>query len=139
MKAFAKSAIVLSIAGVMALGSLTASEARGRAWVAGAAGFAAGAAVGVAAANSYSYGNGYYDNGYYAGGPAYYAGDRPGGAYTGDPAYQGYNAYGYAPGYSSYGYDGSTQSYPAHRDPNYGYNSNTLSPWQERKLQGNDY
>jgi hypothetical protein len=134
MKAFVKPAIVLGLAGAMALGSMTASQARSghhRAWVAGAAGFAAGAAIGAAAANSnYYYGSRY---GYY-GGPAY--------AYTGDPAYAGYDAYAYAPGYRGgygYGYDASTQSAPAHYDPGYGYNSNTLAPWQDRKLQGSDY
>jgi len=137
-----KPAIVLGLAGAMAIGSLSASQARVRPWVAGAAGFAAGAAIGAAAANANNYyGGGYYDSAYYDDGYAYggYAYDRPGVAYTGDPAYAGYNAYGYAPGYRSYGYDARTQSWPPHRDPNYGYNSNTLAPWQDRKMQGNDY
>jgi hypothetical protein len=145
MKHLLKPAIVLGIAGVMTLGSLSASQARVRPWVASAAGFAAGAAIGAAAANanSYYYDGGYYDGGYYD--TAYYgdsyAYDRPAVAYTGDPAYTGYNAYAYAPSYRSYGYgyDARTQSWPPHRDPGYGYNSNTLAPWQDRKMQGSDY
>ncbi len=60
MKFLVKPAIVLGIAGALALGSMTASQARVRPWVAGAAGFAAGAAIGAAAqANSgYYYGDG---------------------------------------------------------------------------------
>lgn len=118
MKLFGKSALVMGVAGVLALASMSASQARVRPWVAGAAGFAAGAAVGAAAnANAAYYGSGYYDE------PAY--------AYTGDPAYA--YSYGYAPGYAapSYGY------YPY--DSSYGYNTNTTSPWQERKLEGRDY
>ena len=87
--------------------------------------------VGAAAANS-----AYYNGGYYGPGYAY------------DP---GYDAYAYAPGYAyepayapapAYGYYGrpdlSTQSAPRHYDPGAGYNSNTLAPWQDRKLQGID-
>jgi len=150
MKRLLKPAIVLGIAGAMAVGSFSASQARVRPWVAGAAGFAVGAAIGAAAANAnnYYYGGGYYDGGYYDTAYYGYANDRPATAYTGDPAYAGYNAYAdapgysayaYAPGYRSYGYDAKTQSWPPHRDPNYGYNSNTLAPWQDRKMQGNDY
>lgn len=32
-----------------------------------------------------------------------------------------------------------TRSVPRHYDPGYGYNSNTLAPWQDRKYQGIDY
>jgi len=111
MKFLVKPAIVLGIAGALALGSMTASQARVRPWVAGAAGFAAGAAIGAAAANSgYYYGDGYYDS--YAADPGYYTYDRPARAYTGDPAYAGYR----------YGY---------------GYNGNSY--WRERQLQGRDY
>jgi hypothetical protein len=118
MKAFLKPAIVLGLAGAMALGTMTASQARGfhhrGAAIGAAAGFAVGAAVGAAASNSY-YGPGY---GYY--------GD-PGYAYTGDP---GYGAYAYAPGYAPYGYG---------YDSAYGYNSNTTSYQRERVLEGRDY
>lgn len=62
-------------------------------------------------------------------------------AYT--PGYAGYGAYAAAPahryrGYRS-GYDPSIQSVPPHYDPGYGYNSNTISPWQEHRLEGHDY
>jgi hypothetical protein len=165
MKLLVKPAIVLGIAGALALGSMTASQARVRPWVAGAAGFAAGAAIGAAAANSGYYGDGYYDGGYYNN--AYYNSGYYGDSYAAapgfgptDPAFAdtsdpnsvhgyGYNSYAYSPGYGygspgygyggGYGYDASTQSAPAHRDPGYGYNSNTIAPWQDRKLQGKDY
>lgn len=128
MNTFAKSALVLGAVGALALGSVTSSEARSGRWVAGAAGFAVGAAVGAAAANA-AYG-GYYGPGYYAYGPAY-------DAYAYEPAYT------YAP-VPAYGYyygrpDLSTQSWPRHYDPGLGYNSNTLAPWQDRKMQGRDY
>ena len=147
MNNFAKSALVLGAVGALALGSVTTSEARGGRWVAGAAGFAVGAAVGAAVANSaYGYGGYYgpgyaYDPGYnaYAYAPAY--------AYT--PAYDsyadapGYAAYAYAPGYpqrrSYRGGHVETRSTPHHYDPGAGYNSNTLAPWQDWKLQGQDY
>lgn len=116
MKLLVKPAIVLGIAGALALGSVTTSQARVRPWVAGAAGFAAGAAIGAAAANAYDgyyyhNGYGYYDDSYA------YAYDRPATAYTGDPAYAGYGAYGYSPGYG------------------YRYGQS----WQERRLEGRDY
>ena len=112
MRLAGKSALVIGLAGAMALGSIATSQARVRPWV-------AGAAVGAAAANANAayYGPGYYDE------PAY--------AYTGDPAYA--YSYGYAPGYAApaYGY------YPY--DSSYGYNTNTTSPQHERVLQGRDY
>jgi hypothetical protein len=135
-----KSAIVVGVA-ALTLGSITASEARSRAWVAGAAGFAAGAAIGAAAASAnsgYYYGQPAYGYAYepaytysrpgYSANAAYYGAgyDRPSYAYTGDPAY---NSYGYVSGPAyGYGYDSS-----------YSYNTNTTSPWQERRLQGRDY
>ena len=183
MKTFAKSALVLGAVGALALGSVTASEARSGRWVAGAAGFAVGAAVGAAAANAAYYNSGYYGGYYdasyayapgyggYAYSPAYVAPAYvepavtyaepafvqpvqyrdPAFAYTGDPAYRGYRGYGYAPGYSAYGYapgyrvyrrgyyNIETRSVPRHYDPGAGYNSNTLAPWQDWKMQGNDY
>ena len=119
--------------------------------------------------NSGYYDGGYYDAGYayapgydaYAYSPAYaepavtYAQPvqyrDPAYAYTGDPAYR--SSYGYAPGYDAYGYAPrhrayrrgyynshiETQSVPRHYDPGAGYNSNTLSPWQDWKYQGYDY
>jgi hypothetical protein len=112
MKAFVKPAIILGMAGAMALGSMTASEARVRPWVAGAAGFAAGAAIGAAAANS-------------AYGPRYYT--------------PGYAAYGYAPGYDSYAYEpGYSSSYSY--GPSYEYNDVGVNrpSWEERRLKGID-
>ena len=73
-------------------------------------------------------------------------------AYTGDPAYRrsrgyyapGYDAYAYAPGYRTRVYrrgyaNPEVRSVPRHYDPGAGYNSNTIAPWQDWKLQGNDY
>jgi hypothetical protein len=119
MNKFAKSALVLGAVGALALGSVTASEARGGGrFVAGAAGFAVGAAVGAAAANS-AYGGGYgYEPGY----------DAP-----------AYDSYAYAPGYRYRGGPVETRSTPRHYDPGAGYNSNTVAPWQDRKMQGQDY
>ena len=58
MRLLGKTAIVLGMAGAMALGSMTASEARWRAQSPRlAAGFVAGAAIGAAAANANA---GYY-------------------------------------------------------------------------------
>ncbi len=76
MRLLGKTAIVLGMAGAMALGSMTASEARGgrnAAIAAGVGGFAAGAAIGAAAANNGYYGSGYGGYGYdsYAYEPAY--------------------------------------------------------------------
>ncbi|MBX9845983.1 MAG: hypothetical protein K2Z80_29685 [Xanthobacteraceae bacterium] len=126
MKALVKPAVILGVAGVLTLGSMTASEARYRGWVAGAAGFAVGAAIGAAAANASYYNAGYYAGGYYGYEPAY-AYDSygysptdvapavtaaepapvyvqqaqyrdPAFAYTGDPAYRrSYRTYGVAP------------------------------------------
>ena len=172
MRLFGKTAIAIGMTSALALGTVTASQAHVRPWVAGAAGFAVGAAVGSAAANASYYGPNYYYGGYYgpdyaygayayepayayqstyAYEPAYYSyqanyGYRnrwspynPTYANTGDPNYGvavGYDSYAYAPGYRAYGSAGTV---PAHYDPGYGYNSNTLSPWQERRLEGTDY
>ena len=122
MRLLGKTAIVLGMAGAVALGSMTASEARGgrnaAAIAGGVVGFAAGAAIGSAAASGGYYGSGYgYDS--YAYEPAYSGysygySDGPAMAYTGDPAYRS--------GYRSYGYD-----------------SNNIGPWRERQLKGRDY
>jgi hypothetical protein len=100
-----KSLAVLGVAGAMALAAATPSEARsGRnaaAIGAGVAGFAVGAAVGAAAANSAYYGS----SGYY-GGPAY--------GYYSEPAYV--DSYAYAPRRTYYG--GDPSGYYA---PNYAY------------------
>jgi hypothetical protein len=145
MNTFAKSALVVGAVGALALGSMTSSEARSGRWVAGAAGFAVGAAVGAAAANG-----AYYDGGYY-GGPGYaYDSGYDAYAYAPGYAYTGYDSYAYAPGYAAYGYAPGyrrhyrgghveTRSVPRHYDPGAGYNSNTIAPWQDWKYQGNDY
>ena len=67
MRLLAKSAVVLSVAGAMAIGADDRLRgARSRGWVGGAAGFAAGAAIGAAAANANAayYGPGYSSYGY---------------------------------------------------------------------------
>ena len=116
MRLLGKAAIVAGLAGAMALGSMTASQARFRAGPAIAAGVA-GFALGAAAANA----NGYYGYGY---GPGY-----------------GYDSYAYAPGYSSYGYSyepGYSSGYDSHAySPGYRtYNSHT---WRDRQLRGKDW
>jgi hypothetical protein len=144
MNAFAKSALVLGTVSALALGSMTASEARSGRWVAGAAGVAAGVAIGAAVANSAYYNSGYYDAGYaYAPGYGAYAYAPGYDAYAYEPAYTYAPApvYAPAPAYGYYGYgrpDLSTQSVPRHYDAGYGYNSNTLAPWQDRRMQGID-
>ena len=126
MRLLGKTAIVLGMAGAMALGSMTASQARWRAGPAAAAGFVAGAAIGAAAANAnagYYYGSGYgYDS------------------YAYEPAYSGYDSYAYQPTYAEPVYTAPSyygpvttygSSYP-------GYDTNYIGPWQERRLQGRD-
>jgi len=125
MRLLGKTAIVLGMAGAMALGSMTASQARWRAGPAAAAGFVAGAAIGAAAANAnagYYYGSGYgYDS------------------YAYEPTYV-------APAYDSYAYE-PTYVAPAYTAPSYygpvggysGYNTNYTGPWSERRLQGRDW
>ena len=127
MRLLGKTAIVLGMAGAMALGSMTASQARWRAGPAAAAGFVAGAAIGAAAANAragYYYGSGYgYDS------------------YAYEPAYSGYDSYAYQPTYAE----------PVYTPPSYygpvttygssyysGYDNNYIGPWHERRLQGRD-
>jgi hypothetical protein len=135
-----KPALVLGMAGAMALGSMTASEARSGRWVAGAAIGLVGAAVaGAAIANANSYRYGYYNG--YAYGPGY----------TYAPAY-GYDTYAYSPTYVApayvapqyYGPVYSDQPYPYSDNERYGpyyggYNSNYTGPLRERQLQGRDY
>jgi hypothetical protein len=147
MNAFAKSTLVLGTVGALALGSMTASEARSGRWVAGAVGVAAGVAIGAAAANAAYYNSGYYYGPGYAYAPGYdaYAYEPayayapapafaysepapayvqtvqyrdPAFAYTGDPAYRrGYRAYGYARGYDAYAYSPG-YSYRSYRGRN---------------------
>jgi hypothetical protein len=115
--------IVAGLAGAMALGSMTASQARFRAGPAIAAGVA-GLALGAAAANA----SGYYGYGY---GPGYGYD-----SYAYAPGYSGYG-YSYEPSYSGYGYDSYAYS-PGYRFEG-AYNSNNNGPWHERQLQGRDW
>jgi hypothetical protein len=135
MRLFGKTLIVLGMTGAMAIGSMTASEARnGRnsAIAAGAGGFVAGAAIGAAAANA--------NAGYYSGGGYGYGYDN----YAYQPAY-GYDSYAYEPAYVA--------PAPVYRSPSYygpvtggynsysynsGYDTNYVGPWRERKLMGLD-
>ena len=142
--AIVKSAMVLGIAGVLAIGSMSPSEARNRGWVAAGIGLAAAAVVGAAVANA---NNGYYGSGYgygpgygyapdYGYAPAYVA---PGYGYA--PGYVEAPAYAYAPGYvraPAYGYTDPGNGYYAPIQ-DYSYNTNTTSAARERQLRGIDY
>ena len=77
MKPFVKTALAVGTVGALTLAAATPSMARDRAWIAAGAGFAAGAVVGSAVANSYYDNAGYYDSYAYA---------------------PGYDTYAYAPG-----------------------------------------
>ena len=126
MRLLGNTAMVLGLAGAMAIGSMKASEARGGRNAALAGGFIAGAAISAAAANA--------NAGYYSG------------------AY-GYDSYAYAPGYSSsydsYAYEPAYAA-PVYTPPSYygpvtthqstdpGYDTNYIGPWRERQLQGRD-
>ena len=135
MNRIVKPAMVLGLAGILAVASMTPSEARNNGWAAAGIGFAAGALVGAAAANA---NNHYYAPGYrYGYGPDYAYDDAY--AYQPAPVYVG-PAYRYrAPAYANdpaYAYTGD----PAYAyGRGYGYNSNTVAPWQERRLRGTDY
>jgi len=130
MRLLGKTAMVLGVAGAMALGSMTASEARGgrnaAAIAGGVVGFAAGAAIGSAAAHGGYYGGGYgYDSYAYAPAPAY-----------------GYDSYAYEPTYAE-----PTYMAPAYTSPSYygpvttygGFNTNYTGPWSELRIQGRDW
>jgi hypothetical protein len=109
MRLLGKTAIVAGLAGALALGSMTASQARFRAGPAVAAGVA-GFALGAAAANA----NAGYDSG----------------------SDYGYDSYAYEPGYASPSYYGPvTPSYSY----GYSYDTNNTGPWHERHLQGRDW
>lgn len=87
----ANKSLALAVAGIVTVAAVTPSFARSwRPWAAAGAGFAAGAAIGAAAASSRAfYGPGY---GSYAYAPGY-------GSYAYAPGYQ---AYAYSPGYMGY-------------------------------------
>jgi len=119
MRLLKKTAIVLGMAGAMALGSITASQARFRAGPAAAAGFVAGAAVGAVAANANA------GNYYGSGGYGYDSGS-------------GYDSYAYEPAYAAPAYT-SPNYYGPINNSGYGYNTNNNGPWHERTLQGRDW
>jgi len=79
-----KYAVAAALAGALAIAATTPSQARHGRIAAAGIGFAAGAIVGAAAANSY-YGPGYYGPAYYGPAPVYY-GDGPY-AYDAAPVY----------------------------------------------------
>ena len=112
-----KPALALGLVSALTLAVATPSEARsGRnaaAIGAGVAGFAVGAMIGSAAANS---NRGYYYNEPYAysPGPAYY-GER----YYGEPAYV--DSYAYSPRPQYYGGDPSNYYAPTYATPRYRY------------------
>lgn len=113
MRLLGKTAIVLGMVGAMALGSMTASQARWRAGPAAVAGFVAGAAIGAAAANA--------NAGYYYGSGGY-----------------GYDSYAYEPAYAAPVYTPPSYYGPVY-DSGYSYNTNNNGPWRERTLQGRDW
>ena len=113
MRLLGKTAIVLGMAGAMALGSMTASEARNGRNAAIAGGFVAGAAIGAAAANA--------NAGYYYGSGGY-----------------GYDSYAYEPAYAAPVYTPPSYYGPVYNS-GYGYNTNNNGPWHERSLQGRDW
>jgi hypothetical protein len=108
MKILSKSALLLALAGTLAISAAAPSFARnGRVAAAAGIGFATGALIGAAAANSNA---GYY----YDPGPGYAYYPAPGYAYETEYAYpSGYaaqayvpDAYAYAPARAFDGYDG---------------------------------
>lgn len=109
MNVLVKPAMILGLAGAMALGAMTPSEERNGRWA------AAGALIGGAVAANADRGYYYYIESYaYAPGPTYYGYSEP--VYV-DPGY----SYGYVePGYTSYGYAATSyapryrRSTPAH-------------------------
>lgn len=113
MKMIVKTAAIAALAGVMAVGAMTPSQARGR-WIGPAAGFVAGAAIGAAVANA--------NSNYYYG--------------SGDPYYD--DSYAYAPGYAAPAYVAPAPAYYDYNRYNHGYDTNYQGPWNERRLEGRD-
>ncbi len=112
MKTIFKLAAAATLTGALALAAVTPSEARGGRNAAVIGGFAAGALLGAAVANS---NNGYYDGPGYAYGPSY--GYAPG--YYAEPGYAYDSGYAYESGYV---YDPGPRYYRS--GPTY-YRSNT--------------
>lgn len=84
MMRITKYAVAAALTGALAIAAATPSQARHGRNAAAGIGFAAGALVGAAAANSY-YGPGYYGPAYYGPGPVYY--DEGPYAYDAAPVY----------------------------------------------------
>jgi len=101
-----QAAVVVGVASTLMIAGATPSMARDR-WIGPAVGFAAGVAVGAAAANAHAYYNGC--DPYYGCGPR---------------GYSGYDAYAYSPGYAPPTYYGPY-------DPNY------IGPNRERQVDHN--
>ena len=90
--AFSKKSLALGLAGILTVAATTPSFAqRLEPWAAGAAGFAAGAAIGSVAATTRAYGPGGYAYGYAPGYDAYAY--QPGASYSGN--YYGTGQYGH--------------------------------------------
>lgn len=105
MNKFVKFAAAATLTGAMALALATPSQARDGRNAAAIGGFAAGALVGAAVANSAN--NGYYaDRGYYYEEPAYAYEPAPRTYYYNDPAAP---AYAYEPAPRYYGARSRTQ------------------------------
>jgi hypothetical protein len=109
MRLLGNTAMVLGLAGAMAIGSMTASEARGGRNAAFATN--AGYYSGAYGYDSYGYAPRYYDS------------------YAYEPAYA-------APVYTPPSYYGPVTTYQS-RYP--GDDTNYIGPWRERQLQGRDY
>jgi hypothetical protein len=122
MRFLGNTAMVLGLAGAMAIGSMTACEARGGRNAALVGGLIAGAAIGAAAANANAGAYG-YDS--YAYAPGYSVGYD---SYAYEPAYA-------APVYTPPSYYGPVTTY---QSPYRGYDTNYIGPWHERRLQGRD-
>jgi len=110
--------MVAGVVGTIALAGMSASQADPVNWAAAGVGFAAGAAVGAAAASTAYYNDPYYAEARYV--PRAYSVPQ----YNYAP-----DAYAYAPRYPGYQYS------PAE----HGYDSNYIGPWKERQLEGRDY
>jgi hypothetical protein len=105
--------LAAALVGVVTLAAATPTFARSwRPWAAAGAGFAAGAIIGAAAANSRAY----YGPGYYGYGPGYSGGY-------------------YAPGYESYAYAPPPAAYE--RAPTVTYRSRYLDPKSSCANAGN--
>jgi len=126
MRLLGNTAMVLGLAGAMAIGSVTASEARSGRNAAIVGGLIAGAVIGAAAANA--------NAGYYSGAYGY-------DSYAYSPGYSvGYDSYAYQPAYAAPVYTPPSYYGPVttYHSPYFGYDTNYVGPWRERQLLGRD-